>query len=148
MKMNIAIEEFITCKRVAVVGLSRSGKKFGNSIFAELSKRGYEVLAVHPEAEEIGGARCYRRLGLLAGIADAVVISIPPVAVPGVVREAAAAGIRNVWLQQGAESPEAVSLGKELGLNVVSGKCILMYAPPVEGFHAWHRAFNRFFARL
>jgi predicted CoA-binding protein len=146
--MNTAIEEFIKCKRIAVVGLSRRGKKFGNSIFSELSKRGYEVFAVHPEAEEIGGAPCYRRLGLLAGMVDAVVISIPPGAVPGVLREAASAGVKNVWLQQGAESSEAVSLGNELGLSLVPGKCVLMYAPPVEGFHAWHRAFNLFFAKL
>jgi hypothetical protein len=30
----------------------------------------------------------------------------------------------------------------------VAGKCILMYAPPVEGFHAWHRALYRVFAKL
>ncbi len=146
--MNNAIEEFIKSKRIAVVGLSRSGKKFGNSIFAELSKRGYEMFAVHPEVGEIGGTKCYPRLSLLAGMVDAVVISIPPGAVTGVLREAASARVKNVWLQQGAESPEAVSLGRELELNLVSEECVLMYAPPVEGFHAWHRAFNRFFAKL
>ena len=28
-----------------------------------------------------------------------------------------------------------IKLGKVLGLNLVTGKCILMYAQPVRGFH-------------
>ncbi len=146
--MKRAIEEFITCKRIAVVGLSRGGKKFGNSAYAELSKRGYEVFAVHPEVEEIAGTRCYPNLSALRGKVDGVVISIPRGKVPGVIREAAAIGLNNVWLQQGAQSPEAVALGKDLNLSLVAGKCILMYAPPVGGFHAWHRALHRLFVKL
>jgi hypothetical protein len=65
-----------------------------------------------------------------------------------VLREAAAIGLKKVWLQQGAESPEAIALANELNINLVAGRCILMYAPPVEGFHAWHRAFYRLFAKL
>ena len=146
--MKRAIEEFITSKSIAVVGLSRSGKKFGNSAFMELSKRGYEVFAVHPEVEEIAGTRCYPDLTALRGRVEGVVICISPGDVAGVLMEAAAIGLRNVWLQQGAESPEAIALAKDLNLNLVAGKCILMYAPPVEGFHAWHRALYRLFAKL
>jgi hypothetical protein len=36
--MKHAIEEFITSKSLAVVGLSRNGKKFGNSALTELAK--------------------------------------------------------------------------------------------------------------
>ena len=45
-----------------------------------------------------------------------------------------AAGIGNVWVQQGGESPELIKLGEDLNLNMVAGKCILMYATPVRGF--------------
>ena len=37
--MNQAIQDFIDGKRVAVVGASRSGKKFGNTVCAELAQR-------------------------------------------------------------------------------------------------------------
>jgi predicted CoA-binding protein len=53
-----------------------------------------------------------------------------------------------VWLQQGAESPEALALARDLGLNLVARKCVLMYAPPVRSLHAWHRAFARLFGQL
>lgn len=146
--MKHAIEEFISCKRIAVVGLSRNGKKFGNAAFLELARRGYQVFGVHPEAKEIAGARCVPTLGALKGSVDGVVISIKPPEVMNVLREAAAIGVKNVWVQKGAESREAVALGEELKLNLVTGKCVLMYAPPVGGFHGWHRSFNRLIGRL
>ena len=146
--MNRAIEEFIACKRIAVVGVSRKPGKFGNSILFELARRGYEVFPVHPVAESIGGIECRPSLSALRGAVDAAVICIPPAAVEGVLREAAAIGLNRIWLQQGAESPSAVALGAELGMNLVAGRCILMYAPPVGGFHAFHRGVNRLFGRL
>jgi len=146
--MNRAIEEFITSKRIAVVGISRKQGKFGNRVLKELGNRGYEVYPVHPEAEVIEGVRCHASLTALRGAVDAVVVCIRPAAVDGVLREAAAIGLNRVWLQQGAESPSAVALGAELGMNLVAGKCILMYAPPVGGFHAFHRGMNRLFGRL
>lgn len=146
--MNQTIQDFVHCKRLAVVGVSRSGKKFGNMALAELKARGYEVFPVHPSAREIGGELCYPKLGVLSGRVDGVFVCVPPQQAAQVLREAAAAGMRNVWLQQGAESPEVLALAGALGLNLVHGKCVLMYAPPVRSFHGWHRAFARLFGQL
>jgi predicted CoA-binding protein len=65
-----------------------------------------------------------------------------------VLLQAAASNIQNVWLQQGAESPAALKTGKELGLSLVSGKCILMYAEPVQSFHKFHRVVAKIFGQL
>ena len=146
--MEQAVIDFVQGRRVAVVGVSRSGNKFGNSALQELKQRGYQVYAVHPSAEEIGGEHCYSCLAELPGQVDGVLVSVPPQKAVQVLREAAAAGIHNVWLQQGCESAEALSVSKELGLNTVSKKCILMYATPVQGFHRWHRAFNKLIGQL
>ena len=41
--------------------------------------------------------------------------------------EAAAAGVRHLWMQPGAESPEAVARAEELGLSVIAGgPCLLV----------------------
>ena len=146
--MDQAIQDFVTGKRIAVVGVSRDKTKFGNAAFTELAARGYQVFAVHPTAQEVAGARCYPNLTALQGQVDgALVIVSPQQAVP-VLREAAAIGLKNVWLQQGAESPEALALARDLGLNLVARKCVLMYAPPVRSFHAWHRVFAKLFGQL
>lgn len=146
--MDKAVENFVQGKRVAVVGASRSGKKFGNSVVTELKDRGYQVLVVHPEAEEIGGEPCYPNLAALEGRADGVWVCVSPQQSDQVLREAVQAGFRNIWLQQGAESQQVLETARRLGVEPVSGKCILMYAQPVTGFHRWHRGFMKLIGRL
>jgi uncharacterized protein len=146
--MDSQIQNFINSKRIAVVGVSRSGKKFGNMAFAELKKRGYQVFQVHPEAKEIGGEPCYPNLVALSDKVDGVLVVVPPQQAIHAVGDAVAAGLRNVWLQQGAESPEVLAMARNQNINLVSGKCILMYAPPVTSFHNVHRFFMRLFGQL
>lgn len=146
--MRHAIEEFLKCKSLAVVGASRGGKKFGNSALTELSQRGYRVFPIHPRATEISGVPCYPNLAALQGKVDGVVVSVKPPEALQVLRDAAAIGLKNIWLQQGAESAEAEVLARSLDLDPVTKRCILMYAIPVGGFHAWHRGFYRLFGKL
>ncbi len=135
------VKEFVQNKRLAIVGVSRSGQKFGNIAFKELKTRGYDVFAVHPEVQEIAGEKCYPNLSALKGQIDGVVVCVPPSQGMQVLQEAANCGMNQVWIQQQADSPELLAAGEKLGLNIVSGKCILMYAPPVKSFHAWHKGF-------
>jgi predicted CoA-binding protein len=146
--MDSSVQEFLKGKRFGLVGYSRSGRKFGNTLYAELKQRGFEVRVVHPELKEIGGEKCVASIGALAGKVDGVIISVSPRKAAQAVREAAQAGINNIWLQQGAQSAEAIKLGRELGVNLVTGKCILMYAEPVRSFHAFHRAIARLFGQV
>ena len=144
--MNTRIQDFISGKRIAIVGASRTNDKykFGNMAGIELKRRGYEVYFVHPQAESINGEETYPSLSALRGRVDGVLVSVPAAKGADVLRGAAAVGVRNVWVQQGGESTELIRLGEELKLNLVTGKCILMYAQPVRGFHVIHR----FVARL
>ncbi len=146
--MNLLIDNFVSSKRIAVVGMSRSGKKFGNMAGKELKAKGYEIFAVHPEAQEIDGFTCYPSLKSLNGKVDSVWISIPPKKVPAVLEEAAQIGLKNIWLQQGAWSAEVQQTIDKLDLPVVSKKCIMMYAPPVHSVHKFHRAIKGIFVRL
>ncbi len=146
--MNQAVVDFLQAKRLAIVGVSRSGKKFGNAIYTDLKNRGYQLFIVHPEAKEINGERCYASLAELKGQVDGVMVCVSPKQAAQVVRDAAAAGLKNVWLQMGADSAEALQAAKEVGLTPVTGKCILMYAGPVKGFHSWHRGFAKLFGQL
>jgi predicted CoA-binding protein len=146
--MDPSIKEFLKGKRYGLAGYSRSGRKFGNMIYTELKERGFSVRVVHPELKEIDGEPCAASVGALAGQVDGLIINVSPRKSAQIVREAAQAGIRNIWLQQGADSPEAVKAGRELGVNLVAGKCILMYAEPVRSFHIFHRLFARLFGQL
>ncbi|MBV5313365.1 MAG: CoA-binding protein [Prolixibacteraceae bacterium] len=146
--MNPLIDQFVSSKRIAVVGMSRSGKKFGNMASKELKEKGYEIFPVHPEATEIDGMTCYPDLQSLSGKVDAVWISIPPKNVSPVLEEAAQIGLKNIWLQQGAWSAEVQQTIDQLQLPVVTKKCIMMYAPPVKSVHKFHRTIVGIFGKL
>ena len=146
--MNELIEEFIQCRSIAVVGFSRTGKKFGNSAYKELKERGFEVYAIHPTEREIGGVPCFPNLSSLFGKIDGVFVCVPPQKAIPVLEETASLGIRHVWLQQGSESPAVYDAARRLGLPVISKKCILMYVQPVRSFHRVHRIVNTVFGRV
>jgi predicted CoA-binding protein len=146
--MNRAIEEFIRARRIAAVGVSTNPRKFGHHAFMELVTRGYEVVPVHPSAGEIAGIPCYPALREIPSAVEAVLVMVPAHKAMDVLQEASELGLTKVWLQQGVESPEVLALAAALGLDVVAGKCILMYAPPVGGFHRLHRTLTRLIGRL
>lgn len=146
--MELSIQNFIKCKHIAVVGVSRGGKKFGNRIYYELKQRGYQVYAVNPKLEEIAGEPCYPNLTVLKDKVDGVVVCVHPLQTERVLYDAAQNGLLRVWLQQGAETFKLIEQAHNLGIDVVGGKCILMYAPPVKSFHGFHRFFVRLLGRL
>jgi len=142
-----AIDQFIAQPAIAVVGVSRSGRKFGNMACRELRAKGYRVYPIHPFAHVIDGTHCYQGFEELPERVDAVLIVVPPAQAGEVVREAAAAGIHNVWLQQGAESVDVLKTCDELGLTCISGECVLMYAHPTS-YHNVHRWLWRILGKL
>ena len=146
--MSPQIEGFVKSKSIAVIGFSRTGQKFGNMAGKELIKRGYEIFPVHPEVQEMDGVKCYPNLKGLDGKAEALLICIHPTGVSKVLEEADQAGLTKVWLQQGSWSKEVQQTADRLGLQIVSKKCILMYAPPVTSIHKFHRTIVSIFGGL
>jgi len=142
-----SVDAFLAQPALALIGASRSRHKFGNLILSELRAKGIRVYPVHPVAEVIDGVRCYPHLKTLPEPVGGVVICVPPDQAVTAVREAADAGIRHVWLQQGAESPCVATLCMELGLDAVIGECILMFAKP-RGIHRAHHALAGMLGRL
>jgi uncharacterized protein len=142
--MDKNVEDFLQVKRLAIAGVSRSDKKFGTAIYTELKSRGFEVYGINPNMDLVAGDKCYPNVAELTGKVDGVVICLPPQKSAQVLRESVAAGIRKIWLQQGAQSAETTKVARELGVTPVEGKCILMYAGEVKSIHGFHK----FFARL
>jgi len=141
------VDAFLAEPAIALVGVSRSGKKFGNFARRQLLAKGYRVYPIHPTATTIDGVPCYSRIADLPEPVRAALIVVPPSEAAKVVGEAAAAGIRRVWLQQGAGSPEVLRKCQEAGVEAVTGECILMFTSPT-GPHKWHWWVNRLLGRL
>ena len=142
------VGEFVAQKSLALAGASRGGKKFGNTILKELREKGYTVYPVHPEVKDIDGVACAPSLAALPEAVGGLVLVVPPAESAKLVREAHDAGIRRVWMQQGAESAEAIAFCHDNGIDVVSGECLLMYIEPVQGVHSFHRWVWKIFGKL
>lgn len=134
-----SIQDFTAQRKLAVVGASRSGKKFGNLAYRTLKAQGYKLFAVHPEATSIEGDPCVKKLSELPEAVDGVFVCVPPAQAERIVGEAASAGIKRIWFQQGSESAAAIRACSERGLAEVHGQCLLMFTKPSAWYHRAHR---------
>jgi uncharacterized protein len=132
------IEEFLSQKRIAVVGVKRQAKGFAFRAFELLSAQGHEVVIVNPKAESIGGHPSYPSLLGLPEPVDGALLITPKRVTAEVVRQAAEARIPRIWIQQTSETAEAIDCAKAAGIDAVVGECIFMRANP-RGIHRFHR---------
>jgi predicted CoA-binding protein len=139
------IHEFLDHRIIAVAGASRNKQKFGNVIFRELIKKGYEPVPLNPNTEDIEGYKCYPTIETLPVEVKALVLVTPPAQSYLLVQEALSHGIKHIWIQQGAESPEVLDFCKKNQINYISGHCILMFLEPVKSIHKLHRFFSKLF---
>lgn len=143
-----SVTEFLSGKRIAVVGVSRSSNQPANLIYRTLRSRGYEVFAVNPVAESVEGDPCYGSLSDLPKPIDGAVVVTPPKSSAEVVKACAEAGIPRAWLHrsfgEGSVSDDAVRAGEEHGVQVLVGGCPMMYSEPVDFGHRCMRWFLGF----
>lgn len=138
-----AIATFLSGRRIAVAGVSRSGKQPANAIYRRLRDCGYEVVPLNPKTTEVEGAACHPDLRSVPGALDGVVFAAPPAAAPEVVRQCAERGVRRVWFHrsfgEGSVSEEALAECRALGVEAIVGGCPLMFCGRVDVFHGCMR---------
>jgi predicted CoA-binding protein len=148
MTGKAAVEEFLSHRTLAIIGVSRSGKKFGNAVHKELKNKGYRLYPIHPEVSEIEGDRCWPSIAALPEPVDGIILVVHPEQTEKLVQEAAKHGIRRIWMQQGASSETALAWCRDNGIAPIHGECILMFAEPLGWFHRVHRWIWRVLGKL
>ena len=139
-KIKDAADEFLSCRRIAVTGVSRTpGGHGGNVVYQRLRDRDYEVFAVNPNADEVEGDRAYHSLAEIPGGVEAVVIATRPHIAEETMRECADVGIRKVWMHRGpgsgSVSAAAADFGRSHGIDVIDGGCPCMFGPTADPGH-------------
>jgi uncharacterized protein len=140
------IENFISSEPIAVVGVSRNPKKFGYTAFKELKEKGLKVIPVNPAADTILGEKVYPDVLSLPSDVKGIIILTKKDQTLGVVKDAKNKGIRNIWIQQMADSKEALKELEGTDINYITGECILMFYKP-HSVHKFHRALLKLFGR-
>jgi predicted CoA-binding protein len=112
-------------KTVAVVGASSNRNKFGNRALRAFERQGFTVLAINPNEAEVEGHKTYASVLDVPGAIDMATIYVPPREGVRVMEQLAQKGVREVWLNPGADADEVVARARELGLNTIQACSII-----------------------
>jgi predicted CoA-binding protein len=105
------------------------------------------VIPINPYADEIHGSKVYHDIKSLPSDVKGLIVMTNKGQTAGVIREAKEKGIKQIWIQQMAESKEALKELEGSGINYITKECILMHYKP-HSIHKFHSAINKLFRRF
>ncbi|MDH3340271.1 MAG: CoA-binding protein [Nitrosopumilus sp.] len=119
------IHDFLSMKKVAVIGMSKNSFKAAHYVPKYLSENGYDITPVNPTTDEILDKKCYDHVSEIEGEIDIVDIFRPSDQVLSVIQDAIKKKPKVIWLQEGIHNFEAEELARKEGINVVFNRCML-----------------------
>ena len=132
MTIQEQIQQFLASPVFGVVGASTNREKYGNKVLRCYQQNGKIAFPVNPNETSIEGVACVAAINDLPPEAMSISMITPPAVTAKLVPMAIGKGIRNIWMQPGAEHPEAVAFCRDKGVNVIAdGSCLLV----VLGYH-------------
>lgn len=124
---NSDIDAFLSAPSFGVAGASEVTYKFGYKCFQCLIQSGRKSYPVNPNVTSVLGEKAYPDLASLPEPVQSVSIITPPAVTEQIVADAIKCGVKNIWMQPGADSPAAVQAAQEAGMNVIyGGPCLLV----------------------
>ena len=144
-----SLRPFFRPRAVAVIGASRDPTSIGGRLLNALLETRFNgpVYPVNPKAANVGGLRAYPSVRDLPGPVDLAVIAVPAAAVPAVVEDCAARGVRALvvisagFAEVGAEGREQQRrLAEQVrghGMRMIGPNCLgLMNTDPAVRLNA------------
>jgi Predicted CoA-binding protein len=121
------IDAFLAAPSFGVAGASDDKRKYGHKVYVCYLNNGRKAYPINPRQTEVLGNPCYKNIAALPEKIESLSIITPPVVTEDLVKEAITCGVKNIWMQPGAESMKAVSMAEEAGINVIyGGACLLV----------------------
>lgn len=151
VSLEAAATQFLSCKTIAVFGISQGNDDTAKSIYEKFAESGYTVFGMHPKVKLVKGIRCYSDLRSTPEPVDAAVVVTRPEHVSGIIRQAKLTGTKWLWLHKSfgnSVDPLAVTVGREQGVNIIDGACPMMFLAPVDGAHRCMKSILQFFGRI
>lgn len=119
------IQEILSLKTVAVVGMSGHPHKAAHFVPKYLTDNGFHVIPVNPNTKEVMGKKTYETVSDIEENIDIVDVFRPSDQVLPVVIEAIKKNPKVIWLQEGIHNPEAEKMARDKGIKVVFNRCML-----------------------
>lgn len=111
---------------VAILGASADRTKYGNKSVRAHIEGGYDVYPVNPKGGQIEGLTVYVDLASVpVERLDRISVYLPPAVTVEMLRQIAAKGCGELWLNPGSESPAAINEARRLGLQPIQACSIV-----------------------
>jgi predicted CoA-binding protein len=134
MDTKSKIQQFLSAPAFGVVGASDNKAKFGNKVYRCYLEHDMKAYPVNPMMTEIDGNQVFPNLAALPEKVESISVITPPQVTEKIVDDAIANGVKNIWMQPGAESKTAIDKATQAGVNVIAGgPCVLVEL----GFTGW-----------
>ncbi|HUG31892.1 MAG TPA: CoA-binding protein [Acidimicrobiia bacterium] len=113
---------------IAVIGATDHPTKYGGIIYRDMKGKGFPVFAVNPYRQTVDGDPCWPTVEDLPETPTIAVFVIPARRGLKVLEECAEAGIRNIWIQPGAFSPELGEALEAGDFDWLANACVMVRA--------------------
>ena len=135
---NKAIRDILDdSQTVAMVGLSANWYRPSYFAAKYLLDRGYKVIPVNPNYEEILDQACYPDLASIKEPVDVVDLFQRAEAIPRYVEASVALNAKVLWMQLGIVNDEAASAARTHGMTVVMDRCMKIEYARLMGGLTW-----------
>lgn len=122
------LEVFFQSEAFGVVGASTDRDKYGNKVLRCYQQNHKTVYPVNPHETQIEGLEVVSSISQLPVTVSSISIITPPLVTEQIVAQAIKKGIKNIWMQPGAESSKAIEECLKHGINLIAeGPCILVF---------------------
>ena len=133
----MSLEPFFKPKTVAVIGVSRQPRKFGQVIFKNFKDSEFKgkVFPVNPKAEAILGTKAYASVNEIPDEVDLAVIAVPAAVVPSVIDECLSKGVKAAVIISGGFKEigdEGAKLEQEIKTKI-KGRTLRLIGPNCIG---------------
>lgn len=140
--MAFNLEKLFTPNTIAVVGASTREGSVGRAVFDNIINSGFKgnIFPVNPKTNKLGGHQCFATLSEIKQKLDLVIIVVPAILVPSVLREAGQLGIpAAVIISAGFKEANRADLELEInaiastyGLAVLGPNCLGFINPRLQ----------------
>jgi len=132
-------ETFFELESFAVIG-NTSLKGFPKLTYGNLRKLGKKVYPIDLGGkEEIEGDKAYASVAALPEPVQGAIVEVPSDTVMDPIRQVVDAGIKDLWLHQKSDTPEALAFCEEQGIHLRYGTCAVMYTQQGFSGHSIHK---------
>lgn len=111
---------------IAVIGVSENKEKYGNIVFFDLLKKGYDVYPIHQDGGFLNDIKRYKDLSYLPKKPTIVNIVVKPEISKEILEQCLELNIKKVWLQPGSENDEIINFCKKNNLECLHNSCIMI----------------------